>query len=1030
MSMVVPPAPSTHAPFDNLRRRVDRLREPSPLESQGPAWHEAALRHIDLSASLLDLTETLIDVKLKLEARDTERGRRISDSMTKTLGEFVAQIQRSYAKEDGVTTPEPHALLRENLGRETIGALEAAAAEKFAELCQVEDGLRGKAFEAYPEQHWLPACQQRDAARRDGVMLWEVAQAGREALRKISEEGTTDLAQWVSTLERKLSSTPAPSEDLVEEKNDSTKMRLRIVRGEVSKCINRLRGLIAAPAEMEAETSDSSAPNGLSRSSAFQRGLHDRRLQLVAFMADLRAVHTGFQKTSSKAKDLDAKVDNLEDLTEEEEERLENEIDALRGKAAQLARMREGLQSQIRELCLDSVSWQRRRGFAGNDNSSGAVNAAGAVGEAKTTSAAGDADDLGDLAETQAFPDVWVQCKAVIVQKRRRGRRRKGSSYTDLERKVKLRLEKLGLLLHGRSREDYCKDELPKTMVEGTRNYVHVEGMRLKGVKRSKKGVDPSLKILKKIPVTDEKRIRSALVYANRLQHKFIVKVDGAFLEDDNLVVQTQFYPGGSLRQWCMSNIRDDQVKTLIIQKVADGMAFLHANALIHRDIKPGNIVMSGDQDGASPGLTDFDISKSLDTMDLVTMKTREGAGTLRYMSPELLAQPPRPPSFESDVYALGVTFLEVLLSDCDETKLLRLAAEIGVNLGEIPQWTDIIAGEIAKIDTSKQPKRREMFVMIGEMLSADPEERPSAKEVARRTKVIATSLGSCECFTCYDLFENTAGVVCPEDETHFLCEACLNNGYLKTTIENLKTEADSKMFKCAYPGCVHEFSQQDMLKHISGANLTCFEAKMAQLVREQTREEERERYEEEKKREAAKSALQKDVDARRKHIEEEIMTLRCPRCHQAFVDYNACAALTCSRSTCRCGFCAYCLADCGSDAHSHCQQVHGGYWLKFPEFQEVQRKLRVEKLGRYWKSLTDEVRDAMSRNPGVQQHFKDLRMEVPGGARQAAVRFATQMAQLRAMGMLVPGRVDEEENALRVLQLVDGDINRAINML
>ena len=70
-----------------------------------------------------------------------------------------------------------------------------------------------------------------------------------------------------------------------------------------------------------------------------------------------------------------------------------------------------------------------------------------------------------------------------------------------------------------------------------------------------------------------------------------------------------------------------------MMQKVADGMAFLHANALIHRDVKPGNIVMSGDHDGASPALTDFDISKSLDTRDLVTMNTREGAGTLRYMS-------------------------------------------------------------------------------------------------------------------------------------------------------------------------------------------------------------------------------------------------------------------------------------------------------------------------------------------------------------------------------------------------------------
>ena len=39
-------------------------------------------------------------------------------------------------------------------------------------------------------------------------------------------------------------------------------------------------------------------------------------------------------------------------------------------------------------------------------------------------------------------------------------------------------------------------------------------------------------------------------------------------------------------------------------------------------------------------------------------------------------------------------------------------------------------------------------------------------------------------------------------------------------------------------------------------------------------------------------------------------------RCRQVFLDFEGCFALTCGR--CGCGFCAYCLADCGQDAHSH----------------------------------------------------------------------------------------------------------------
>lgn len=55
-----------------------------------------------------------------------------------------------------------------------------------------------------------------------------------------------------------------------------------------------------------------------------------------------------------------------------------------------------------------------------------------------------------------------------------------------------------------------------------------------------------------------------------------------------------------------------------------------------------------------------------------------------------------------------------------------------------------------------------------------------------------------------------------------------------------------------------------------------------------------------------------------RMHIIEDILTLRCPRCKTAFMDFDGCFALTCGKNSCHAGFCAWCLKDCGADAHSH----------------------------------------------------------------------------------------------------------------
>jgi hypothetical protein len=73
-------------------------------------------------------------------------------------------------------------------------------------------------------------------------------------------------------------------------------------------------------------------------------------------------------------------------------------------------------------------------------------------------------------------------------------------------------------------------------------------------------------------------------------------------------------------------------------------------------------------------------------------------------------------------------------------------------------------------------------------------------------------------------------------------------------------------------------------------------------------------------------------------------LTDRCPRCHKAFFDFDGCFAVKCAN--CPCGFCGWCLQDCGTDAHEHvaskCKAKPPGCDTFFgtrTQFLEVQRR-------------------------------------------------------------------------------------------
>jgi len=226
-------------------------------------------------------------------------------------------------------------------------------------------------------------------------------------------------------------------------------------------------------------------------------------------------------------------------------------------------------------------------------------------------------------------------------------------------------------------------------------------------------------------------------------------------------------------------------------------------------------------------------------------------------------------------------------------------------------------------------------------------------------------------CIICFTDAELGGGIECAssdgEGPPHFTCCECLSL-YVVEEVSgvNLPRFSERGGIRCAAPTCAARvFTDGALARSLPDDTFSTY-AEAKQKLAEQRINAELERNFEarlatERQRFATVNA---DESARRarQHIVERILTLACPRCGQAFLDFNGCFALTCSR--CQAGFCAYCLADCGTDAHAHvasCPHGRGGYHGSFGVFEAAQRERRARMVKDYVETLPkDEAERAL----------------------------------------------------------------------
>src|SRR5438132_8185597 len=153
------------------------------------------------------------------------------------------------------------------------------------------------------------------------------------------------------------------------------------------------------------------------------------------------------------------------------------------------------------------------------------------------------------------------------------------------------------------------------------------------------------------------KRFRLEAEAAARLEHPGIVPIHDVGERDGSCYFSMKFIEGGQLDEVVKRTPMPIRRAVELIAKVARTVHYAHEHGILHRDIKPGNILLDAE---AEPHLTDFGLARLVESESSVT-QTLDVLGTPSYMAPEQAVGNNAAVSSATDVYGLGSVLYQLL---------------------------------------------------------------------------------------------------------------------------------------------------------------------------------------------------------------------------------------------------------------------------------------------------------------------------------------------------------------------------------
>jgi hypothetical protein len=238
-------------------------------------------------------------------------------------------------------------------------------------------------------------------------------------------------------------------------------------------------------------------------------------------------------------------------------------------------------------------------------------------------------------------------------------------------------------------------------------------------------GLEVALKI---VPREGKRAARAAreMEAASRLRHERCVRAYDFGGDSGHVYIAYEYVRGRTLREVLRAEEIDDATAVEIAAQMLDGLAHAHRRGIVHRDVKPSNVLVE-ETDGISVRVLDFGLAQ-FDEADTLTAMG-DVPGTLAYISPERLSGADA--TERSDVWAVGVILWEALAGSHPFW---------GVPL---PQVASTIASGAPPLSARRSDLPRRLLAAVDKALAVDASKRPSASQLAaelREAFVVARS--------------------------------------------------------------------------------------------------------------------------------------------------------------------------------------------------------------------------------------------------------------------------------------------------
>jgi len=231
-------------------------------------------------------------------------------------------------------------------------------------------------------------------------------------------------------------------------------------------------------------------------------------------------------------------------------------------------------------------------------------------------------------------------------------------------------------------------------------------------------GLDVALKIVPREGKAATRAEREALAAA-RLRHERCLRAYGLERDSRNVYIAYEYVPGKTMREALRAGELTDACAVEVAAQVLEGLAHAHARGIVHRDVKPSNVLLA-EGDGISARLLDFGLAQLAEEESLTA--TGDVPGTLAYVPPERLVngESGGPPA---DVWAVGAMLWESLA-------------------GWHPFWNGSLLETAKRIEAGAAPLAsvrpdlsKPLCALVDRMLALDPAARPSAALLAHELR-------------------------------------------------------------------------------------------------------------------------------------------------------------------------------------------------------------------------------------------------------------------------------------------------------